>query len=352
MGKKDTSKLHQILEDLNVIEKNKKNNILTNLTKIPKENRKTMPSFQNDKKYGIEQADLLFLPEDEGYKYLLVVVDIATSLCDAEKLKTKNSDEVRKAMQKIFKRKILKPPQVMDVDDGNEFKGDFKRYYHKIFDIAVKEPGRHRQQAIVENKNYILGKILNQAMLSKEINSGETSREWVDLYPKVIKLMNEKYGHEPKKIDPYSPEKVDKNNREILDVGTKVRVALDNPIDYVTGKRLHGRWRAGDIRWDKNIKTVTQFYLMPNQPPMYQLDNNPHVSYSREQLQLVKNDEVKPLLKPVEKFVISKLLKRFKKNNKIYFEVLWNTGEKTDEPRSNLIKDVKDLVLDFEKSNK
>jgi hypothetical protein len=30
------------------------------------------------------------------------------------------------------------------------------------------------------------------------------------------------------------------------------------------------------------------------------------------------------------------------------FEVLWDTGEKTNEPRSNLIKDVPDLVEAFE----
>jgi len=40
------------------------------------------------------QADLLFLPDDKGYRYALVVTDIANRLSDVKPLKTKNSDEV------------------------------------------------------------------------------------------------------------------------------------------------------------------------------------------------------------------------------------------------------------------
>ena len=45
----------------------------------------------------IYQADLLFLPNDEGYKYALVVVDIGSGLCDAEPLKSKKTTEVKSA---------------------------------------------------------------------------------------------------------------------------------------------------------------------------------------------------------------------------------------------------------------
>ena len=55
-----------------------------NLTRAP---RKANPindaKFSIPKKYAVEQADLLFLPNDEGYRYALVVVDVATKVMDA-----------------------------------------------------------------------------------------------------------------------------------------------------------------------------------------------------------------------------------------------------------------------------
>jgi len=97
------SKLNNILKELDIIQDPKENSILKNLIKIPKEEPKAvMPHTTVTGKFNTEQADLLFLPEDEGYKYLLVVVDIATRLCDAEPLKSKESKVVAKAIQRIF----------------------------------------------------------------------------------------------------------------------------------------------------------------------------------------------------------------------------------------------------------
>ena len=66
-----------------------------------------MPHTNNPMLNGSHQADLLFLPEDKGYKYALVVVDIATGKTDIEPLKTKQSKEVLDAMKRIYKRKYL-----------------------------------------------------------------------------------------------------------------------------------------------------------------------------------------------------------------------------------------------------
>ena len=52
--------------------------------------------------YICHQADILFLPSDRGYKYLLVVVDISTRLIDAEQLKDKNASSVVKGFKKII----------------------------------------------------------------------------------------------------------------------------------------------------------------------------------------------------------------------------------------------------------
>jgi hypothetical protein len=287
------TKLNDIFNELNIT--TSKNNLLHNLTLTPKkEPYNVAPHTTASKQFATEQADLLFLPNDHGYKYLLVVTDIATRLTDGEPIKSKDSNNVAKAIKKIFRRKILKEPSRLEVDSGSEFKGDFKSTFNNMFNILVKVSGRHRQQSVVENKNYIIGTILNKRMLSEEINSGKVNRSWVDILPSVIKAINKHYAHDPKVIHGYDPIRTDKFSEDVLPEGTRVRIQLDNPIGYVDGKRLHGKFRTGDIRWTKEIHTITQFYLRPDQPVLYQVDNNKKVAYTKYQLQVVNNNEEKP----------------------------------------------------------
>src|SRR5690606_37077552 len=75
------------------------------------------------------QADLLFLPNDDGYRYALVVTDVATRLSDAQPLKNKHSVDVKKAFETIYNRKILSKPEFITVDSGTEFKSHVKDYF-------------------------------------------------------------------------------------------------------------------------------------------------------------------------------------------------------------------------------
>ena len=73
---------------------------LFNLHKKPaKETNKKMPHVQVVEKNYVQQADILYLPDDRGYKYALVVADCCTHNMDAEPLKSKSSDDVLKAFE-------------------------------------------------------------------------------------------------------------------------------------------------------------------------------------------------------------------------------------------------------------
>ena len=101
------------------------------------------------------------MPNDNGYKYLLVVVDIGSRLTDVESLKEKSASEVKKAFEKIYERDIIKIPHVIEVDSGSEFKGEVKKYFEdNDVRIKVAKPGRHRQIGLVERRNQIIGKLL------------------------------------------------------------------------------------------------------------------------------------------------------------------------------------------------
>jgi len=346
--------MNKILKELKILKQENENSVVKNLIKTPtKEPRDIMPHTNAPIENASHQADLLFLPNDDGYKYLLVVVDIATRKVDAEPLKTKEATEVKKAMEKIYKRKTLKTPLRLEVDSGKEFEGAFSKYFKNMLQIVKKIVGRHRQQSVVETKNYQIGKILNTRMLVEEINNDDTSRSWVDILPQVIKLINKYFSHKPKEISVNEPIKTNKFTSSILQVGTKVRVQLDNPIDYVDETKLNGRFRAGDTRWSKTVYTITSFYLRPGQPPMYQLDNDKRVAYTKYQLQIVRDDEVRPSTESQKKWNIEKLLKRYKFENRIVFDVKWEGyKETTIEPRVNLIKDVPEMVKEFESKSR
>ena len=78
------------------------------------------PKFDVTTPNSVHQADLLFLPHDKlrqkVYKYALTVVDIASRYKEAEPLTSKDSSEVAKAFQSIFRRSPLTWPQMLQVD--------------------------------------------------------------------------------------------------------------------------------------------------------------------------------------------------------------------------------------------
>ena len=354
------TKTNQILEELDIIPKNTdhKNNVLTKLTEVPlKEKHIDMPKTTAPVENIYHQADLLFLPEDDGYKYLLVVVDLATHKTDFEPLQNKLSRTVATAINKIYSRRVTdgkylsSTPKVLEVDDGSEFKGDFARVFKfKNVKIRNKVAGRHRQQATVESMNGIISRLVQRRMLAEEITHNETSRSWVDILPKLRQLINKHYAHEPRPMaDGNTDIRCKKDTCNVLDVGTRVRVKLDNPKDLVTNKTLHGKFRVGDIRWENKIRTITRIFLRPNQPVMYQVDNNDNVAYTKLQLQVVGDDEVQPNMEGNRLMEVKQILKKLKKKNRVYYEILWSDDTTSEEPRTQLIKEIPDMIKDFEK---
>ena len=57
------------------------------------------------------------------FKYILVVVDVASRYIDAEPLSKKDSVNVEKAFEKFYSRKLTFP-RTLIVDPGTEFKGE------------------------------------------------------------------------------------------------------------------------------------------------------------------------------------------------------------------------------------
>jgi hypothetical protein len=301
------------------------NELIDNLLSVPKkETTRNTPTTvcHVDKANAVHQIDLLFLPMDKGFKYALVVVDVFSGMTEAEKLKTKTAREVIKALTKIYNRGVLSIPFKLEADPGKEFMGDFNRYARDN-EIVIKrgKPNRHRQQSLVERRNRIISQKIFRRQTQQELLTGQASTQWVDDLPTYIEEINKEIKTKKKPCDPndikWAP-RCDGKACDLLPEGTRVRAILDHPIDPATGKRIvesNGRFRATDIRWNPEIRTINKIVLNPNQPPMYILNDNgkdAEIGYTRNQLQVVPDKEKNPpksvlrgaAKNPKQKFVI------------------------------------------------
>lgn len=260
------------------------------LTQAPKrDKKKEMPHYEGYVRNAIQQADILHLPNDKGYKYCLGVIDTATRHCDATPLKSKTASAVLEGFKQIYKRKKVSfPKTMMQIDAGSEFKGVVKKYFEsKGIVMRIGKIGRHRQQALAEWLNYVIDLGVNTKMNEKELKTGKTNREWTKYLPKIITTIN-KYAKKPTSPSKTSPFIHSDKRIDLIDQGTKVRVPLDEPHGIASKKKLHGKFRVGDLRWETKPTKIDRVLLRPNQPVMYLTKKYKTVPYTKKQLQIVR----------------------------------------------------------------
>jgi hypothetical protein len=343
--------------------------LIKNLYLKPKKDKGVnAPRFGEYEPHYIYQADLLFLPHDDKFKYALVVVDIGSRLVDAFPIKDKTQIEIIKGFNKIFHRKPLQhPPKIIEVDSGSEFKGKVKSWIiGNNIALRVKRPYRHNQQAIVERKNQEIGKKLFIRMTAEEILTNSTSTSWAKYLPIAIKEINQQSEKSLKNKKVETGYICQGDACKTLEQRTKVRIALDAPIDVVSGKRLPGNFRESDIRWSLKPHVIMETLIQPGQPPLYLVDDGKgktdrRAAYTKNQLQVIPSNEKLPdssiihgqKNKGVVRYIVEKLVKRVYIKGRVFFEVKWaGFPQNTLEKRSDLMKDIPDMIKEYEKNHK
>ena len=219
------------------------------------------------------------------------------------------------------------------------------------------QPGRHRQQCYAERAIQKINEPLIQRMNAQELLTGEPSVEWIEDFRAIVDEVDRQWRRDPPKV-PLGLPRISKND-ELLTEGTRVRVKLDEPIS-VLGKKLHGKFRTGDIRWDPEVRVIKKLILSPDQPPTYLL-NGPHgrlgvsrCAYTKKQLQLVPDNENPPPDSMIrgrpERFIPEKILKQRTRRGRIQYLVKWERYPEKDatwESADKLQEDVPNLINDF-----
>jgi hypothetical protein len=315
---------------------------------------------------AVQQADLCKMPEDKGYIYFLVLVELACRKVDAEPIQNKEAETVLNAFKAIYRRgRIIPPTHRIEVDSGLEFNNWLIRtFFTHTIGVLIRygQTGRHRQQCYAEKAIQEIQKPLFQRMSAQEMLTGQESTEWVDDFCSIVDAVDRKWRRDPPTLC-LDPPKISEDD-ELLPEGTRVRVKLEDPIS-VLGKKLHGKFRTGDIRWHPEVQTIKQLTLSPGQPPMYLL-NGPHgrlgvsrCAYTRKQLQIVPDGEKAPPHSVIrgrpEYYVPEKILKQRMKKGKLEYLVKWrrySEDQATWEPAKKIKEDAPRLIDIFTSSLK
>lgn len=346
--------MKQVLKDLKINNDDKnKSFVMELMSKPPKEKPEERPKFKNSVPFNSVMADLLFLPNDKGYKYLLTTVDLATRTTDAEPLKSKTAKDIIEGFKKIFKRKYMKIPNKLLCDDGTEFnnKAVIKFFNGMNCLVRVAAPGRSRSQSLIETYNNFYGTIYYMKMNNEEINTGEESNEWVYLTKDIVEAFNK---HLTKKPVSYANDETLINSLKTTkpyDIGTEVHVQLNKPRSIVDNKRLHGKFRASDLKYTVKPHRIIDYYFDNTQPVLYVVDGFKNNVFSKGQLKQI--DEKTKNNTERRKYTIEKILKKIKINGKYYYKIKWlNFPNNTNEPVEIIKQDVPQLVREFEHKNK
>ena len=235
-------------------------------------------------------------------------MDVASRYKAAEPLTSKESDEVLKAFQTIYKRGPLKWPQLLQVDPGREFMGNVTKVMQNN-KTAIRR-GRteiHRDQAIVERFNRTLAERLFGYQYAVEMNmkqSNQRSTEWVKRLPEVVSALN----NEVTRLTSKKPAEATKEKS----IYSKPSTPYSRPVGvnekklpprvnlrylFQPGELEGGGRRATDPIWSLKVYNIEKVVTKPKEPVMYYLFDGPKRGFVREELMVVPSDTVLPPLK-------------------------------------------------------
>ena len=238
-----------------------------------------------------DMSDLIELPTtSKGFKWLLVVLDLATNLFDIEPMKNKEAKTTLEAFKKIVKRGILKLPEIsIKTDGGTEFKGAFDKYLsdHKILHKTSKAY-RKQQMGPVEGLNTTVARILMNYLNDKSLELETEYFEWTDILPKVREEVNKYRKRDLKKLKQFQNQKyfdptIAKETE--YNIGDYVHYKVDRPIDIHGNTINDSKFRAGDRIFSIETRKIVDILYYPTAPYYrYKLHDMTNVSYSASEL--------------------------------------------------------------------
>jgi hypothetical protein len=257
------------------------------------------------------QADLVemipYSGENNGFKYILVVINCFSKFVWAFPLKTKTGYEVVENMEKVFKQQ---QPKNLQTDMGKEF-------FNKTFQLLMKKYNINHYNTYSEKKASIVERVNRtlKNLIWKEFNYHAHYR-WINLLDNIVqKYNNSKHrtiGMKPSEVKKKHEKKLLNtvyNRIKIVNLSSKFHVGDHVRISKTRGvfdKKYMPNWSTEIFTIKKILLTNPNTYLLQD----YQKQDIKGCFY-QQQLQKVKHPDV---------YLVEKILRR--KNNKVFVKWL------------------------------
>jgi hypothetical protein len=223
---------------------------------------------------------------NDGFRYLLVAVDIFTKKAHGVAIKDKQPAESVRAMKEILK--VIGVPEVLYHDnEGSWNSGDFVQLLnqHEIKQIITSTPPPFAERMVQTIK-----RMIHTRLGGLEIDQ----QEWVSLLPSVLK----KYNNTEHSTIGMSPNQATQGNDNIeiwLNIINKANFNRKYPPLFKGSEvRVYvkpGSFKKGyDSRWSKEVYKVI---AITEDKKQFMVSNNSRRLYSRHELLLIRGSESK-----------------------------------------------------------
>jgi hypothetical protein len=229
------------------------------------------------------QADLVSMPDDNGYKYIFVVVNMTTKRMDAVPLMERTGVTVGNALATVvgrYPQVLIDSIENLRTDAGAEFNNQQFMHKCKLFyiDLTFASTRRKNQMAIAEFAVKTVSKYLIYKMSQMTIETNIRSKDWVQYLPIVIEEINKFYSEKFNQMenikDVFDMVSPLQKFEDLIPIGVQVFPRLFKPTDTITGKKMYGDFRTGDIRYDYNLPCVIKEWLIrAGHPARYVLED-------------------------------------------------------------------------------
>lgn len=278
--------------------------------------------------YGIDdtwQADLIDLQslskENQGFKYLLTVIDVFSKFAWVRPLLNKNNAALISAFESIFKKSLRKPKR-LHTDDGKEFTGSSFQKFLQLNEILFFSLHSEMKASVVERFNRTLKEKMWRYFTWKH------KYVYYDVLEEFVDAYNNSF-HRSIKMRPIDVKKTNQDNVFLNLYGIKNKIYSPNKTNEIKVKFKIGEEvrlskskyhfeKGFTPNWTQEIFKISKIILKDN--PVYKVEDFSGeeikgVFYSQELQKVTNKDQI---------YKIEKIIKSRKtKSGEKEFFVKW-----------------------------
>lgn len=187
------------------------------------------------------QADLGFMPDYEGFKYFLLMVDLYSNYIYVEPLKLKTQYSIAQAFEKIWNENDFFKFNSLETDAGQEFLSNRNFFKEKGIFLTIKRGANKSSQAELFIKIF-------KSALYKYLRS-KLSQNWPKAVPKIVQLIN--HRAQTGSLKGFAPAEV---NSPFDDPESRNQLKKTN--DNSTGQNKKHTFKVGDFVYKNFLKNA------------------------------------------------------------------------------------------------